>query len=128
MTNEELAAIRKRCEKAFTICTPGNPLTGYSVRLRHGFADDLAYDVPALLDHIKELESQLPRWIPVKERLPEDSEKVLACVRGLGMFALRFELDGPETISPWGTGFYNIECVWVEGVTHWQPLPEEPEE
>ena len=77
MTPEELKEIEERCRKAFTICTPGNPLTGYSVRLRHGFADDLAYDVPALLAYIQELESQIPRWIPITVAVPDEYEIVL---------------------------------------------------
>ncbi len=118
MTNEELAAIRKRCEKAFTICTPGNPLTGYSVRLRHGFADDLAYDVPALLDHIKELESQLPRWIPVKERLPENWVGVIVYGKEIGVLNNGWTVDGK----------WFDQTTILDDITHWMPLPEGPEE
>ena len=85
-------------------------------------------DAGKLLAHIKELESQIPRWIPVEERLPGDGEKVLACARGVGMVVLRFEIDGSEKISPWCTGFYTVDCIWVKDITHWMPLPKEPEE
>ena len=85
-------------------------------------------DVPQLIEYIKDLETQIPRWIPVKERLPGDGEKVLACARGVGMAVLRFEIDGSEKISPWCTGFYTVDCIWVKDITHWMPLPKEPEE
>ena len=151
MTPEELKEIEERCNKA----TPNPTLTRYDhgggrsyVSLPSGGVDLVAdyygegpdrefyyhsrEDIPKLLSYIKELESRLPRRFPVEERLPLDNERVLAWVRGFGgmedVTLLTFRMDGSEEFSPWGTGFYDTECVWVEGVTHWQSLPKEPEE
>ncbi len=110
---------------------PGLPYGEIPEKIAEANSLFIAYareDTPKLLEYVEELESRLPRWISVGERLPVDGEKVLVYTPGLGMVVLRFELDGSETITPWGTGFYNIECVWVEGVTHWMPLPKGPEE
>ena len=62
-----------------------------------------------------------PRWIPVTERLPDDSVGVTLCTRS-GIV---------------GTGFYDKYTKnWVQyyaagalcvDVTHWMPLPEGPE-
>ncbi len=73
-------------------------------------------------DAIEELSK--PRWISVKERLPEEGNIVLcstwSCVfcgyansRGL------FYVANNTMYDAW---------TWEPGVTHWMPLPEPPEE
>lgn len=69
-----------------------------------------------LVDIIHALAEQTPKWISVEDRLPEDDQDVLICVRG-------------QTID---TGYYYHE-YWVayacmsSDVTHWMPLPELPD-
>lgn len=71
---------------------------------------------------IRTVESPIPRWIPVKEKLPEDGKNVLVHVT-----------------NP--AGWWNVDVDWrTEGgwavnadsdwhiVTHWMPMPEPPEE
>lgn len=70
-------------------------------------------DIPDLLAHIKELESQAIRWIPVGEKLPE--------IKGDAFLA--YDCDE--------------ESMWIESstrfmkwnnVTHWAELPAPPKE
>lgn len=69
--------------------------------------------IEILLKRIAELEAQ-QRWIPVEERLPEDSDWVL------GLY------NGYRVTSPI---YYDVEYGWACGETpdHWMPLPEPPE-
>ena len=71
------------------------------------------------LAYIQQLEAQVPRWIPVEERLPEKHKIVLV-----------FLAYGTIT-----TGVHNGELWWDdlnivhdENVTHWMALPEPPKE
>ena len=61
-------------------------------------------------------ELQLPRWIPVTERLPEDRNMVLATV------------DGVVRIAFYGNYMWEeVETYSILYPTHWMPLPEPPE-
>ena len=67
----------------------------------------------------EELKAQVPRWIPVEERLPEQDVPVLA----------RFE-DGriprqsPDIVLWNGRGWMHVHLHRnVCGITHWMPLP-----
>ena len=68
---------------------------------------------------IEKLKAQVPRWIPVEERLPEQDVPVLA----------RFE-DGriprqsPDIVLWNGRGWMHVHLHRnVCGITHWMPLP-----
>lgn len=72
--------------------------------------------------YIEQLESLVPRWIPVEERMPEDGKNVLIFVRTMSMW-WHMEVD-------WHTGnswHNNAETDWNK-ITHWMPLPEPPKE
>lgn len=93
-------------------------------------------DIHRLLDHIRHLErclsiasdecdqmkehleSQIPRWIPVEERLPEEKAIVTACIKNRRVFPDVFYIEGC---------WYSAKGI-VEGVTHWMPLPTKPED
>lgn len=74
--------------------------------------------VRELLDEVGELESKIPRWISVEERLPEDSQSVLACFEKSGGVGCATFVDLYKCFET------DRGCF---GATHWMPLPEPPE-
>lgn len=74
---------------------------------------------------IEELEEQVPRWILVSERLPDENMEVLAWN------------GGGQCLKPWqghvlceyrnGEWRESQESDLYPGITHWMPLPEPPE-
>ena len=72
------------------------------------------------------LKEQIPKWIPVSERLPKNDEFVIVTVkdeRG----------DYPYIYSDFGWYFAKAECWIVDNekrndITHWMPLPKPPKE
>ena len=84
-----------------------------------------AYD--KLSRHMDDLAALMPRWIPVKERLPEAWWPVL----GLIKFLDKDEPPAQQVLWYLGNGHWRE--VWrgdmIESdVTHWMPLPKGPEE
>lgn len=64
------------------------------------------------------------RWIPVTERLPERDVQVLGWYKDNPFSQYR-----PEVVSWNGNGWVFVYAHrYVTNVTHWMPLPEEPEE
>lgn len=100
-------------------------------------ADALAY-IQQLEDHIRNLTKMVPRWISVKERLPEDGQEVLLIAHGWkGKLLYVGHLQHMEAETSWLTGITSQESDWcIDGwsylrapyVTHWMPLPELPDE
>lgn len=69
------------------------------------------------------------RWIPVTERLPEatDGDYVLACVTWKDAHIDYQNAVVMAFVSEKGLVDVEMDCV-LDGVTHWMPLPEPPEE
>lgn len=90
------------------------------------------------LAYIQQLEQQQPRWISVKERLPEPDQDVLLIAHGWkGRLLYIGRLHHEEAETSWLTGITTMESEWsINGwsylktplVTHWMPLPELPKE
>ena len=71
-----------------------------------------------LEEQISQIESNVPRWISVEEKLPEEKEDVAAIIRwneDVTQYGIAFMLDGKWFTN--GTG----RVV----VSHWCPLPKE---
>ena len=81
--------------------------------------------IAALQQEIEKLRGQLPRWIPVEERLPEDRSDVLVVTYWHERWGVYMGWCAPERAA-WsvhvGIGDRNDVAV-----THWMPLPEPPE-
>ncbi len=65
---------------------------------------------------IEDLEEQVPRWIPVSERLPDDRQIVLAW-RGKVVFGYCRDGQWIDTLYGWAI---------PDGPSHWMPLPAPP--
>lgn len=62
-------------------------------------------------------------WVSVEERLPEKYTDVLVyCFSGSIEVAL---IDGDGV---WGDGVATLGELYGDGVTHWMPIPEPPED
>ena len=113
MTPEELKEIEERYSMS---------LKTFSLNNLAMLGVDVRGDILDLLAHIKELESQIPRWIPVEERLPEKEGIYLVYepwVYGVNALWFVLGMDGlPNSTT---------KKEW-ETVTHWHPLPKGPEE
>ena len=59
------------------------------------------------------------KWTPTAERLPEEYQRVLVCLKNKLTVVAR--LLGGQWVVSWN----NAPCP---GVTHWMPLPEPPKE
>ena len=114
MTPEELKGIEDRINKTsweFTV-------NGLFNKADCDFVMYGKRDLQKLLDYIKELESQIPRWIPVEERLPESWVSVAVYSKEYGVLHNVWNKDGQ---------WYDEADVLTD-ITHWQPLPKGPEE
>ena len=84
-----------------------------SCKLAENIADDLIADGVTVQD-VNDINVG-NKWIPAKDRLPEKPMKCL-------VYTKRGEYGGYE-ITYYNEGFY----LQYANVTHWMPLPDEPE-
>ena len=95
--------------------------------------DDLAEAadlIEAQAKWIEKLRGQLPRWIPVEERLPElqswgASEVVLGLIKSENAPSLN-KLHNLTLCVYCDNGIWSMPGRYV-AITHWMPLPEQPE-
>ena len=84
--------------------------------------------IAALQQEIEKLRAQLPRGIPVEERLPDHDELVLVIASGKPKENIT--LDGAIELATLYSDGWCLETwpEWVGAkVTHWMPLPTGPE-
>lgn len=100
--------------------------------LVNALGDDLAEAadrIEAQEKEIEKLRGQVPRWIPVAERLPSGDNQVLVVVSGKPKENIT--LAGAVELATLYSDGWCLE-TWPEwtgaDVTHWMPLPETPEE
>lgn len=84
--------------------------------------------IAALQQEIEKLRAQVPRWIPVTERLPDYDDLVLVIASGKPKENITLD-EAFELATLYSDGW----CLetWPEwtgaNVTYWMPLPEPPE-
>lgn len=86
--------------------------------------------IAALQQGIEKLRAQLPRWIPVEERLPElqgwgASTVVLGLIKSENAPSLN-KLHDLTLCVYCDNGIWSMPGRYV-AITHWMPLPEPPE-
>ena len=86
--------------------------------------------IAALQQEIEKLRAQLPRWIPVEERLPElqnwgASTVVLGLIKSKNAPSLNKLYDLTLCVYC-DNGIWSMPGRYV-AITHWMPLPEPPE-
>lgn len=84
--------------------------------------------VAVLQQEIEKLRGQVPRWIPVKERLPElQSWGASTLVLGIVQNESGYPPPNPCFCVYLGNQKWRIRGRMAT-ITHWMPLPEPPEE
>lgn len=73
----------------------------------------IAIDIDKLIDYVENMPAAFD-WVPVKERLPEEGQEVLASVK---------EID-PSAKNRIIIIRYNAEAFWLRHISAWSPLPE----
>ena len=86
--------------------------------------------IAALQQEIEKLRGQLPRWIPVAERVPEleswgASKVVLGLIKSENAPSLN-KLHNLTLCVYCDNGIWSMPGRYV-AITHWMPLPEPPE-
>ena len=91
---------------------------------RTEYCEEADYDCKALGEarkRIAELEAQVPKWICVEERLPENDANYLVFTSAANEVDLATYYGDGEWLAP-------DLCNLTRFVTHWMPLPEAPKE
>lgn len=96
---------------------------GCALQLGEGGFDTLMVYAADLIEaqaaEIEKLKAQVPRWIPVEERLPEQDVPVLAWFED-GLISRQ----SPDIVLWNGHGWMHWHLHRnVCGITHWMPLP-----
>lgn len=70
-----------------------------------------------------ELEQKVPKWVSVKDALPEHVQGNYLILLGGEIYAAKWEYD------EWNEKYaFRIDCQIVPNITHWMKVPEPPEE
>ena len=114
---EKSDKVKKGLETCIGECTGNKPHCPYHT-CGNGCMDTMNKDARA---YIQQLEAQVPKWISVEERLPEEDDDVLM-MTDMGMSMGYYCRD--SFIDSW-VDYVNSDSKCV---THWMPLPEPPKE
>ena len=72
---------------------------------------------------ICELEAKVPKWVSVKDRLPEHVRGNYLILLSGEIYAAKWEYD------EWNEKYaFRIDCQIVPNITHWMKVPEPPKE
>lgn len=103
-----------------------DPKQAYEIaRLNYSdFAMSLA-DLTSLREVLEDCDTiEVPRWIPVTERLPEETGKYIVCTSKGSVYCAKFYVCD--------TGCYDHGSYFGTDsntkITHWMPLPDAPKD
>ena len=128
MTREEILAAAKQCVCGDRDQDYGSPEKSFEM-IADLWEPYLRQKCEAQAKEIEKLRGQLPRWIPVEERLPENFRKVLCW----GEYFRYGDFNG--MFVNYALGYQN-NGIWGGEVANgtnaralaWMPLPEPPKE
>ena len=84
-------------------------------------------DYEELMKRVKELEAKQPKWISVKDRMPDKHKQVL--VYGWGFANKKYKVYFIKIAElRWNCTYGRAEFDCDGEVSHWMPLPEAPDE
>ncbi len=63
--------------------------------------------------------AEMPKWISVKDRMPEKEGKYIVCTAQSSVYCTKFKACGD-------TGMFKVDIN--THITHWMPLPDAPEQ
>ena len=86
---------------------------------REGRADE----IPNIEERCSEFKEDVQKWIPVTEKLPEESGRYLCTLK-----SVLFRNSTYQMVLVYCKGGFHDGCICMENITHWMPLPEPPEE
>ena len=69
----------------------------------------------------------MPKWISVKDRLPEPETEVLVWLKHIPNIAI-YGHDKYGNLGFYFIDEYGYRCTFRPTVTYWMPLPEQPKE
>lgn len=111
---------------------------GYNCVCENKMGKDALEYIEVLENYNREIFERMPKWVSVKERLPEPDEDVLLIAHGWeGRLLYLGCLHHTNAEKSWLTGITSAESEWcirgwsylkVPLVTHWMPLPDLPRE
>ena len=88
----------------------------------------IAVDYGKMADSLMESGVTIQKWISVKDRLPEENERVLACyINPLRKDRPPRMMVGEGTSTQIVKGKVYLWCGGWRSITHWMPLPSPPE-
>ena len=123
------ACIEDECHGQHQSC----PYKDDELCMMHICGDALAY-ITQLEQHFAGIGKMLPKWISVKDRLPEPSTYVLA-VTAPGALSVGQNVIVADYIHPkreergvFVIAYTTYADQYILPVTHWMPLPEPPKE
>ena len=94
----------------------------------HFYIDDNDKAFLEMEEKIKTLEAQVPRWISVKERLPENKQMVIGFTPCDGYMFVGYYVDDQKWKQWYIVTAMRSTKYMTKKVTHWMPLPEPPKE
>ena len=74
------------------------------------------------------LKEQIPKWIPVTERLPEVGKKVLVFAYGNDTLTARMQKRTENGYPVFECNGIFLEMAKLGRISHWMPLPQPPKE
>ena len=116
---EELVKKLRYLASVYSVCN-GNTNEYYRRTVE---AADAIEELQSVVEHYAEVcVTEIPKWIPVEERLPEEDERVLVVAHRINDNSPVVSIDSVEADDG------ELRFSLYRGVDYWMPLPDPPKE